>query len=170
MRARFRDVLKLCLVIAAGDAQIDMRVRLGEALRYLRQPLRERARERDDMERPFFQLLQVRKMRLEPALARAHFLNPREKRGASCGVCPVHCPGRTSRALPPRDDSLSGGGRRRAVPSVLQRGSFSFGAGVILVAVVGATLVEGCDGNTEAPSSAGMERLVSRLASDSNAQ
>lgn len=32
----FHDVLKLCLVIAAGDAQIDMRVRLGEALRYLR--------------------------------------------------------------------------------------------------------------------------------------
>ena len=32
----FRDVLKLRLVIAAGDAQIDMRVRLGEALRYLR--------------------------------------------------------------------------------------------------------------------------------------
>lgn len=85
-----------------------MRVRLGEALRYLRQPLRERARERDDMKRPFFQLLQVRKMRLEPALTRAHFLNPREKRGASCGVCPVHCPGRTSRALPPRDDSLLG--------------------------------------------------------------
>ena len=49
-------------------------------------------------------------------------------------------------------------------------GSFSFGAGVILAAVVGATLVEGCDGNSEAPSSAGMERLVSRLASDSNAQ
>lgn len=49
-------------------------------------------------------------------------------------------------------------------------GPFSFGAGVILVAVVGATLVEGCDGNTEAPLSAGMERLVSRLASDSNAQ
>lgn len=49
-------------------------------------------------------------------------------------------------------------------------GTFSFGAGVILVAVVGATLVEGCDGNSEAPSSAGMERLVSRLASDSNAQ
>ena len=48
-------------------------------------------------------------------------------------------------------------------------GSFSFGAGVILVAVVGATLVEGCDGNSEAPSSAGMERLVSQLASDSNA-
>ena len=49
-------------------------------------------------------------------------------------------------------------------------GSFSFGAGVILVAVVGATLVEGRDGNSEAPSIAGMERLVSRLASDSNAQ
>lgn len=49
-------------------------------------------------------------------------------------------------------------------------GSFSFGAGVILVAVVGATLVEGRDGNSEAPSSAGMERLVSQLASDSNAQ
>ena len=49
-------------------------------------------------------------------------------------------------------------------------GSFSFGSGVILVAVVGATLVEGCDGNSEAPSSTGMERLVSRLASDSNAQ
>lgn len=49
-------------------------------------------------------------------------------------------------------------------------GTFSFGAGVILVAVVGATLVEGCDGNSEAPSSAGMERLVSQLASDSNAQ
>lgn len=49
-------------------------------------------------------------------------------------------------------------------------GSFSFGAGVILVAVVGATLVEGRDGNTEAPLSAGMERLVSRLVSDSNAQ
>ena len=62
-----------------------MRVRLGEALRYLRQPLRERARERDDMERSFFQLLQVRKMRLEPALARAHFLYPREKRGAFRG-------------------------------------------------------------------------------------
>lgn len=44
------------------------------------------------------------------------------------------------------------------------------GAGVILVAVVGATLVEGRDGNTEAPSSVGVERLVSRLASDSNAQ
>ena len=37
------------------------------------------------MERSFFQLLQVRKMRLEPALARAHFLNPREKRGAFRG-------------------------------------------------------------------------------------
>lgn len=49
-------------------------------------------------------------------------------------------------------------------------GSFSFGAGVILVAVVGATFVEGRDGNSEAPSSAGMERLVSQLASDSNAQ
>lgn len=49
-------------------------------------------------------------------------------------------------------------------------GSFSFGAGVILVAVVGATLVEGRDGNSEAPSSAGMERLVSQLASDLNAQ
>lgn len=49
-------------------------------------------------------------------------------------------------------------------------GSFSFGAGVILVAVVGATLVEGRDGNPEAPSSVGVERLVSRLASDSNAQ
>lgn len=49
-------------------------------------------------------------------------------------------------------------------------GSFSFGAGVILVAVVGATLVEGRDGNSEAPSSAGMERLVSLLASDSGAQ
>ena len=44
------------------------------------------------------------------------------------------------------------------------------GAGVILVAVVGATLVEGRDGNSEAPSSAGMERLVSQLASDSSAQ
>ena len=32
----FHDVLKLSLVIVAGDAQIDMRVRLGEALRYLR--------------------------------------------------------------------------------------------------------------------------------------
>ena len=40
----------------------------------------------------------------------------------------------------------------------------------ILVVVVGATLVEGRDGNSEAPSSAGMERLVSRLASDSNAR
>ena len=49
-------------------------------------------------------------------------------------------------------------------------GSFSFGAGVILVAVVGATLVEGRDGNSEAPSSAGMERLVSQLVSDSDAQ
>lgn len=49
-------------------------------------------------------------------------------------------------------------------------GSFSFGAGVILVAVVGATLVEGRDGNTEAPSSVGVERLVSQLASDSNAR
>lgn len=49
-------------------------------------------------------------------------------------------------------------------------GSFSFGAGVILVAVVGATLVEGRDGNSEAPSSAGIERLVSQLASNSNAQ
>lgn len=49
-------------------------------------------------------------------------------------------------------------------------GSFSFGAGVILVAVVGATLVEGRDGNSEAPSSAGMERLVSQLVPDSNAQ
>lgn len=38
------------------------------------------------------------------------------------------------------------------------------------LAVVGATLVEGRDGNSEAPSSAGMERLVSRLASDSNVQ
>ena len=44
------------------------------------------------------------------------------------------------------------------------------GAGVILVAVVGATLVEGRGGNPEAPSSAGMERLVSQLASDSSAQ
>lgn len=49
-------------------------------------------------------------------------------------------------------------------------GSFSFGAGVILVAVVVATLVEGRDGNSEAPSSVGVERLVSQLASDSNAQ
>lgn len=50
-------------------------------------------------------------------------------------------------------------------------GSFSFGAGVIfLVAVAGATLVEGRDGNSEAPSSAGMERLVSQLVSDSDAQ
>ena len=38
------------------------------------------------------------------------------------------------------------------------------------LAVVGATLVEGRDGNSEAPSSAGMERLVSQLASDLNAQ
>lgn len=38
------------------------------------------------------------------------------------------------------------------------------------LAVVGATLVEGCDGNSEAPSSAGMERLVSQLVSDSDAQ
>lgn len=38
------------------------------------------------------------------------------------------------------------------------------------VAVVGATLVEGRDGNSEAPSSTGMERLVSQLASDSDAQ
>lgn len=38
------------------------------------------------------------------------------------------------------------------------------------LAVVGATLVEGRDGSSEAPSSAGMERLVSQLASDSNAQ
>lgn len=38
------------------------------------------------------------------------------------------------------------------------------------LAVVGATLVEGCDGNTEAPSSVGVERLVSQLASDSNAR
>lgn len=44
------------------------------------------------------------------------------------------------------------------------------GAGVILVAVVGATLVEGRDGNSEAPSSVGVERLVSQLTSDSNAQ
>lgn len=49
-------------------------------------------------------------------------------------------------------------------------GSFSFGADVILVAVVGATLVEERDGDSEAPSSVGVERLVSRLASDSNAQ
>lgn len=49
-------------------------------------------------------------------------------------------------------------------------GTFSFGAGVILVAVVGATLVEGRDGNTEVPLSVGVERLVSQLASDSNAQ
>ncbi len=49
-------------------------------------------------------------------------------------------------------------------------GSFSFGAGVILVAVVGVTLVEGRDGNFEALSSVGVERLVSQLASDSNAQ
>lgn len=49
-------------------------------------------------------------------------------------------------------------------------GSFSFGAGVILVAVVGATLIEGRDGSSEAPSSSGVERLVSRLASDSNAR
>lgn len=48
--------------------------------------------------------------------------------------------------------------------------SFSFGAGVILVAVVGVTLVEGRDGNSEASSSAGVERLVSQLVSDSNAQ
>lgn len=38
------------------------------------------------------------------------------------------------------------------------------------LAVVGATLVEGRDGNPEAPSSVGVERLVSQLASDSNAQ
>lgn len=38
------------------------------------------------------------------------------------------------------------------------------------LAVVGATLVEGRDGNSEAPSSAGMERLVSQLASDLNAR
>lgn len=38
------------------------------------------------------------------------------------------------------------------------------------VAVVGATLVEGRDGSSEAPSSAGMEQLVSQLDSDSNAQ
>ena len=38
------------------------------------------------------------------------------------------------------------------------------------VAVVGVTLVEGRDGDSEAPSSTGMERLVSQLASDSNAQ
>lgn len=44
------------------------------------------------------------------------------------------------------------------------------GAGIVLVAVVGATLVEGRDGNSEAPSSAGMERLVSQLVPDSNAQ
>ena len=44
------------------------------------------------------------------------------------------------------------------------------GAGVILVAVVGATLVEGRDGNPKEPSSAGMERLVSQLASDSSVQ
>ncbi|MDO5800292.1 MAG: DMT family transporter [Coriobacteriia bacterium] len=44
------------------------------------------------------------------------------------------------------------------------------GAGIILVAVVGATLVEGRDGNLEASSGAGMGRLVSQLASDSNAQ
>ena len=49
-------------------------------------------------------------------------------------------------------------------------GEFSFGAGVILVAVVGATLVGGRDGDTEAPLSVGVERLVSQLASDSNAQ
>lgn len=39
-----------------------------------------------------------------------------------------------------------------------------------IASVVGATLVEGRDGNTEAPSSVGVERLVSQLASDSNAQ
>ena len=45
------------------------------------------------------------------------------------------------------------------------------GAGVIVVAVVGATLVEGRAGNAEAPSNAGAERLVpSQLASDSNTQ
>ncbi len=38
------------------------------------------------------------------------------------------------------------------------------------VAVVGATLVEGRDGNSEAPSSVGVERLVSQIASDSNAR
>lgn len=38
------------------------------------------------------------------------------------------------------------------------------------VAVVGATLVEGRDGDSEAPSSTGMERFVSQLASDSNAR
>ena len=40
----------------------------------------------------------------------------------------------------------------------------------VVLAVVGATLVEGRDGNSEAPSSAGTERLVSQLASDSSAQ
>ena len=38
------------------------------------------------------------------------------------------------------------------------------------LAVVGATLVEGRDGNSEAPSSVGVERLVSQIASDSNAR
>lgn len=38
------------------------------------------------------------------------------------------------------------------------------------LAVVGATLVGGRDGDTEAPLSVGVERLVSQLASDSNAQ
>lgn len=38
------------------------------------------------------------------------------------------------------------------------------------LAVVGATLVEGRDGNSEASSSAGIERLVSQRASDSNAR
>ena len=38
------------------------------------------------------------------------------------------------------------------------------------LAVAGATLVEGRDGNSEASSSVGVERIVSQLASDSNAQ
>ena len=38
------------------------------------------------------------------------------------------------------------------------------------LAVVGATLVEGRDGNSEAPSSVGVERLGSQIASDSNAR
>ena len=40
----------------------------------------------------------------------------------------------------------------------------------VFLALVGATLVEGRDGNSEAPSSVGVERLVSQIASDSNAR
>ncbi len=39
-----------------------------------------------------------------------------------------------------------------------------------IASVVGATLVGGRDGDTEAPLSVGVERLVSQLASNSNVQ